>query len=117
MAHFSNRYRYSRISVASFINVMTCIKASITLTMVIGMLFFVGCVVPGYPAGYTYGTPGVFISPIVVPGFGYGYWYGGNYWGYRNGYSFYHGHYYSRNGWHGGGFGRYRGYGGGWQRN
>ena len=72
---------------------MKSFKATLTLAAVIGVLFFAGCVVPGYPAGYAYGGPSVYISPLLIPGYGYGYWYGGNYWGYRNGYSFYNGHY------------------------
>jgi len=73
-----------------------------------------GCVAPGYPPAYAYGTPTVFLPPVVIQGRGYGYWYGGNFWRYRNGYAFYNGRYYHHNGGYGRGYGRgyggYRGY-------
>ena len=83
------------------------------------MLTLTSCIVPGAPPNYAYGNPYVFIPPLYVPSHGYGYWYGGNYWGYRKGYSFYNGHYYRANGARGGGYGGNRGYGGdaGWSRN
>ena len=64
---------------------------------------------------YAYGNPAVLIPPIYIPSYGYGYSNGGNFWKYRKGYSFYSGHYYRDKGWHGGGYGGNRGYGGGWQ--
>ena len=92
------------------------VHITLFLMVAVLMLTLSGCIIPGPPPYYAYGTPSVYVSPVFYPGRGYGYWYGGNFWGYRHGYSFYNGHYYNGNRWHGGGYGGNRGYGGdgGW---
>jgi len=86
------------------------------LTFLLGALLLglslSGCVVANEGPNYAYGTPTIFLPPVVVQGRGYGYWYGGNFWGYRNGYGFSNGHYYHHNGDYGRGYGYGRGYNG-----
>lgn len=79
------------------------------------MLPLSGCISFGKPVHYASGTPNAVIQPVLIPGHGYGYWYRGHFWEYRNGYSFYKGHYYNGTGRSGGN----KGYGGdgGWGPN
>ena len=92
---------------------MKSTHAVVVLAVTMLLISFSGCVVaPGYPSNYAYGAPSVYLSPVVVQGRGYGYWYGGNFWGYRSGYSFCNGHYYHQNGGYNRGYGYGQNYGG-----